>query len=398
MNRIGKPQVALLATILILLVVAASVGQRLVIRSHSSLSCLVEDSRTGGGSGIRDWAVRMGYSTVPLRSPIWEIGNELAPSGNCLITAGNDSWHPADARLAEEHWAAISSWICAGNALIVITSMPTLLPEQIKDHFTSKPAESESNDKVQPSFDSKRRLISMKSIEHEAVPTQWGGEMSVNVDGPRLRDAPREQQLAGRLNASVLTGKNLDRGKIYLLLDDEAWANGGFDRADNAATLARILKQNLGTNGVLAFDEYRHGYGRVESFTTLFLSLPAAKDFSLMALIWCLFWLWSSTRRLSPPEEYHDPERRSVMEYIQSVASMNQRARAAPLTVKAVSQRVRYLAQKRGIIDQALNTMLDRADEQVVSAQRPAMPKKEIELVSELIQMRRKLYGTRRNP
>ena len=90
--------------------------------------------------------------------------------------------------------------------------------------------------------------------------------------------------LAGAETATVLAGRPLGQGMVYLLLDESAWTNEGFDQADNAATLARVLERQLGPEGVLAFDEYRHGYGQVESFTTLFLSLPGAKDFVAMAL------------------------------------------------------------------------------------------------------------------
>ena len=135
----------------------------------------------------------------------------------------------------------------------------------------------------------------------ERVAAWWGGALAVDANGPRVKNLPPEFHLAGRENAAVLAGRPLGQGMVYLLLDESVWTNEGFDQADNAATLARILKRRLGHEGILAFDEYRHGYGHVESFTTLFLSLPGAKDFAGMALAWGLFWLWGSTRRLSPP-------------------------------------------------------------------------------------------------
>ena len=138
-----------------------------------------------------------------------------------------------------------------------------------------------------------------------------------------------------------------------------------------------------------------HGFGRIESFTTLFLTVPGAKSFSLMALVWGLFWLWGSTRRLGPPDEYREIERRTAMEYIESVAALNQRARAAPLAVNSVLQRVRYLLQKRGIINEAANATLSRATRQMELEGRPAVPTVEMKLVSKMIQLRKELYGTR---
>ena len=117
-----------------------------------------------------------------------------------------------------------------------------------------------------------------------------------------------------------------------------------------------------------------------------------------MALIWGLFCLWGSTRRLCPPDEYREIERRTALEYIESVAAMNQRARAAPLVIKAVAERVRYLLRKRGIVQDSAKTILDQAARLADSDERPAVPNREIELVSNIIRLKMEFYGTRRDP
>ncbi|HTU26631.1 MAG TPA: DUF4350 domain-containing protein, partial [Pirellulales bacterium] len=373
--------------------------RRLAVRSHSDLSCLVEDSRTGGGSGIRDWAERLGYATFPLRAPLREVAAELPSTGNCLITAGNGFWNPADEDYPAGDWTSVEKWLRAGNTLIVVTSNPKTLPEPITRLFTSDVPRSTADDSLPPTIESSaKRLTTAAAEERASAPTWWGGAMSVATHGPRLNNLPEELRLAGSDTASVLAGRPLGEGMVYLLLDEHAWTNAGFDRADNAATLARVLQHGIRDDGVLAFDEYRHGYGRVESFTTLFLSLPGAKDFAAMALAWGLFWLWGSTRRLYPADEYRETERHTAMEYIESVAAMNQRARAAPLVVGAVLERVRYLFQKRGILQNSATAVFDSAARHVQSAERPAAPNHEIELVSNILQLKQQFYGTRRDP
>jgi hypothetical protein len=399
MNRFAQPRYALLGGIMLLVAITAVVGERLAVRSYSTLSCIVEDNRTGGGSGIRAWADKMGFSTRPLQSPIDEVERELPKSGHCLITAGNGSWNRFG-EFPHENWLALRKWISVGNTLIVVTSNSVFLPEPIHQHFTIADSKANSsrpvNDALPPSIQQPASdPFSLAKVEYELVSTRWGGELSVKSKGPRLKNSPREWQIAGQGTTAVLVGKSLEQGMVYLLLDDSAWNNEGFDRSDNAATLGRVLKQNLGDGGVFAFDEYRHGRGRIESLTTLFLSIPAAQSFAWMAGLWGVFWLWSATRRLSPPDEFREVERRTALEYIESVAAMNQRARAAPLAVKSVLQRVRYLLQKRGLIDQNMEVALERADRQAALAARPAMPVEEMKIVSELIQLRKERYGTR---
>ena len=397
MKRFTQPRVALFAAVVMLIVATVLMGEQLTVRRYSPLTCLVEDTRTGGGSAVHDWARRMGYSTVPFRPPIQEAGKNLTGSGHCFITAGNRDWNPLGADFAASDWIPLRQWIEAGNTLIVITGDSKSLPEPIQDHFTSADETSGQQSTTPPSFESsKLDPLSLAPVEYELVSTRWNGSVSVRADGPRLQNAPREWQIAGAGNRSVIAARPLKQGMIYLLLDDSAWNNEGFDRADNAATLARVLKQHLGPQGLLAFDEYRHGHGRIESFTTLFLSLPGATSFATMATVWGLFSLWGSTRRLSPPEAYRETERRTALEYIQSVAGMNQRARAAPLAVNSVLQRIRYLFQKRGISSETADAVLKQAEDNVELADRPATPKDEIKLVTELIQLRKELYGTRK--
>lgn len=398
MSRALGTRTILLVAIVALIVGTALVGRRLAVQSRSELSCIVEDNRTGGGSGLRDWADRLGYTTHALRAPLHEAGTELRAVGNVLITAGNDSWSPLGAESSYDDWSGVEAWIRAGNTLIVINSEPKTLPNPITRHFTSELSRETDTGTEAPTIEPATPSGSALSEEMvELVPTWWGGQLSVDQQGPRLQNLPPEFHLAGSGTATVLASRPWEQGMVYLLLDENAWTNKGFDQADNAATLARILEQRLGPDGVLAFDEYRHGYGRVESFTTLFLSLPGARAFAGMAMVWGLFCLWGTTRRLSPPDEYREVERRTALEYIESVAAMNQRARAAPLVVSAVLERVRYLLRKRGIVNQSADAVFLRAAQLAQAGERPATPKRDIEIVSEILNLKKEFYGTRRD-
>lgn len=373
----------------------------MAVRSRSALSCIVEDDRTGGGAGVQAWAQKMGFTTFPLRSPIYDIPPELSPLGNCLITAGNSGWDPLGRELQDEHWQVVSNWIRAGNTLIVITANPESLPPLIEDLFTKK------EEILAPGFgdtgrpaafeQSRRSPFSMAKVEYQSIPTRWHAFFSVHADGPRLKHLRPDWQIAGEGESTVLAGRPLGLGMLYLLLDESAWSNERFDQGDNAATLGRILKQNMGPDGVLAFDEYRHGYGRVESFVSLFLRLPGASSMALMGITWGAFCLWAGSRRIGPPDEYHEVERRTVSEYIESVAAMNQRARAAPLAIQSVLQRVRSLLQKKGVKNDVIEGTFQRAAQRAELATRPPVPTQEIKLVCELIRLRKEFYGTRQS-
>ena len=398
MSRFLKADFILVALLLMLILVTVLMGGRLATTSRSSLSCIVEDDRTGGGSGIRAWADAMGFSTLPMRAPLWEIQQVLPGTGHCVLTAGNRPWSRLGHEFTDDLWQPISLWIRSGNTLVVITSNVDSLPDPITKIFTAIDGRVAEDESPVPSFEpSKSEWRFSLPQEPERVPTRWGGNLQVKSEGSRLKNIPTEWVIAGSENRCVLAGKTLDQGMIYLLLDDAAWSNESFDLADNAATLARLLHQHLLPVGVLGFDEYRHGHGRIESFISLFLSLPGAQSFSLMGLCLGLFWLWGNSRRLSPPDEFHEIERRTSQEYMESVAAMNQRARAAPLVVNSVLNRVQSLLQKRGVrgaLEEAEQELLQRARSQIAAAERPVSPQKEIKLVTELLQLREDRYGT----
>ncbi len=398
MSRIASSRALLLVAFVVLVGATALLGRRLAVQSRSELSCVVEDDRTGGGSGIREWADRLGYATHPLRAPLYEAGTELSSLGNILITAGNDSWSPFGGEPSVDDWSGVEAWIRAGNTLIVISSEPTTLPSPVTRHFTSDLTRLAADGPVTPTMEPAARPRSLLAAKEMAlVPAWWGGQLSVDQAGPRIKNLPPEFHLGGSGTATVLAGRPMGQGMVYLLLDEGAWTNERFDQADNAATLARILQRQLSDGGALAFDEYRHGYGRIESFTTLFLSLPGARAFAGMATAWGLFCLWGATRRLSPPDEYREIERRTALEYIESVAAMNQRARAAPLVVGAVLERVRYLCQKRGVVTDSANAILDQAAQLAHSAERPAAPTRDTEMVTKILNLKKEFYGTRRD-
>jgi hypothetical protein len=381
----------LVLAIILMVVLTAVLGRRLTVRSDSPLSLVADDYRTGGGAGVVRWADRLDLPTHALQAPLWEVRDELSRPGNCLVTAGNGSWQPFSDELEPDQWHQIRRWVQTGNVLIVVTSEVHSLPRGVTDHFTTD-APGELEPKL---LEATREGSWLDEKEVVNVATWWGGALAVERNGPRLQAVPDEWVLAGSSASAVLVRRPLGEGCVYLMLDEDAWSNTGFDRADNAASLARILRAELRPGGVLAIDHYRHGRGRVESFATFLLALPGAPAFCGMLLLIGLLWVWTGIQRLGPPEAFHETERRTAREYIEAVAALNLRARAAPLAVQAVVERVRHLAQQRGHVSPAGRKLIERAQALVRREDRPASPTREIKLIRDLIQLRRELYGTR---
>ncbi|NOX53892.1 MAG: hypothetical protein GXP27_05530, partial [Planctomycetes bacterium] len=217
------------------------------------------------------------------------------------------------------------------------------------------------------------------------------GRLTVRADGPRFGGNWDGVDAFGDEKGIVFLCLKRGRGHVLVLLDDFAWVNVGLDRGDNAAVFASVLRE-CAANKLVVVDEYRHGHGRADSFLAFALSLPGAASFLSIATLWAVLCLWASNWRFGPPEPYELPERRTAMEYIESVADLYRRAQAAPLAVAAVAGRLRLLSRQRGQGDDVAERLAE-AEQYVQQGERPSQPTAACKLVRELIRLRKERYG-----
>jgi hypothetical protein len=394
-------------------IVLAVFGSRLSVSYRTPLSGCARDNGTGGGSGLFRWAGRVGIPLQLIEVPLAEVPGALhEASGNCVVTMGNDAWSPTAEELEPASWQAVSAWVARGNSLIIVTAAPRSLPRAVRKELI-------------PATVIELAAQSASSIGEETVDNRpetalasvtGGGALSVASKGPRWKFSaaikaapaastkgspppaqeaePAQSQQAGDERGGVLFRFPIGRGAVYVLLDEFAWTNAGLDGGENAAVLAEILDREV-RGGVLALDEYRHGHGRTESFLAYLLTLPGASAFMGLAAIWGFLNVYGCNVRLKPVEPYVERQRRTSQEYIDAVAQLYGRARAAPLIVEAVARRLRQLTRSAAENPPAAVALLQSADSYVRAQERPAAPGHAIALVREIIQLRKRIYGSR---
>lgn len=325
---------------------------------------------------------------------------------------GNGPWSPTGEEMDGVNWLTTGDWLARGNTLIVVTTEPSSLPKSLRQDLNlltlheeaAEPASTLFQDSVDNRPETTRR------------PVKGGGIMTVETKGPRWKaDPPKgpapakaamgllrpveavdpsRWQLAADATGGVLFRIPVGKGAVYILLDEFAWTNTGLDQGDNARVLAGILGREV-RGGVLAIDEYRHGHGRTESFLTYLLNLPGSSAIMWLAAIWGLLYFYGRNVRLRPVEAYVERERRTAQESINAVAQLYQRARAAPLVVEAVARRLRQIARTSAEPPPAVEKLLRDAETYAREQERPTSPTTAIRLVNELIQLRKRIYGTR---
>jgi hypothetical protein len=401
MTRTSQHKVWLAAAATAFVALIAWWGTNASIGYQSELSCCTFDPGTGGGLGLVLWARELGFKIRNLEDPLWEAVTNLDPrEGNCFLTAGNGSWSPWEDQLTREQWASIQHWIRRGNALIILTADPATLPKVVRGDLFQSTTDLPKAKRKRPTTDSqdedesdRSQSVAPADPKTSTVALPDHQSLTVRADGPRWPRKPTDGESAADEHGTVWLRKIVGKGAIYVLLDDFAWTNSGFDGVGNADALAAVLAREL-RGGVFGFDEYRHGHGRIESFAGYLTKLPGANAFLLIALLLSGVYLLGRNVRFGPPEPFVSIERRTAREYVEAAAFLNQRARAAPLAVESVVRRLRTIGLRRGHSNAEMDELLRQADRFAASDARPARPSEVCTLVRKMIALRKKLYGT----
>jgi hypothetical protein len=138
------------------------------------------------------------------------------------------------------------------------------------------------------------------------------------------------------------------QGRIVVLSDPFIVANRGINRADNLQLALNILTQG---GGLIAFDEYHQGRGTTRNeFAAYFAGTPVlamcAQLFLLVAAV-----VWTRGRRFARPLPAPRVDRRSKLEFVASMAELQQRARAFDLAIENVYGRTRRALARYGGAD-----------------------------------------------
>jgi hypothetical protein len=184
----------------------------------------------------------------------------------------------------------------------------------------------------------------------DARPTATAG----GTDYMRTPDAPQPPPATAPVyhvsdeGGALLVDFARGRGRIIVLSDPFIVSNRGISRADNLQLAANIITQ---AGGLIAFDEYHQGRGATRNqFAAYFAGTPVlaigAQLFLLAAAV-----VWTRGRRFARPLPSPRVDRRSKLEFVASMAELQQRARAYDLAIENVYGRTRRALARYGGAD-----------------------------------------------
>ena len=148
-------------------------------------------------------------------------------------------------------------------------------------------------------------------------------------------------------SSAVLLDYPHGSGRIIVLSDPYIVANGGISLKDNVHLAVNLVST---TGGMIAFDEFHQGHGVTRNaFASYFAGTPVLAICGQIVLL-ILVVLWTRGRRFGRPLPMPYVDRRSSLEFVASMAELQQRARAYDLAIENVYSRTRrVLARYAGM-------------------------------------------------
>jgi hypothetical protein len=182
----------------------------------------------------------------------------------------------------------------------------------------------------------------------EAIIDEGAGEDSEGDDDHSANQAPIAH--IADADGALVVDYAFGAGRVVLVSDPYLISNGGVVLKDNLALAINVLGGPR-NQGLIAFDEYHQGHGiSRNAFASYFAGtsvLPIAGQLVLLVLVV----LWTNGRRFARPLPLTHVDRRSSLEFVASMAELQERSRAYDLAIENIYTRTRRVLARHAGVD-----------------------------------------------
>ncbi|MEK6335085.1 MAG: DUF4350 domain-containing protein [Acidobacteriota bacterium] len=268
--------------------------------------------------------------------------------------------------------------VSASQPTLLAASVETILPSRFAAAITIVPQERKNTSEQggghspQDNTNTSSEETSDESEDTEDTPQpNRGYEISAPEEkSPTLSPAPVANFATDR--GALLVDYPHGQGRIVLLGDPFIVANNGISRADNLVLALNVVR---GGGGLIAFDEFHQGHAITQNaLIQYFEGTPILALCGQFALIGVLI-VWSRGRRFGRPLPMPHVDRRSSLEFVASMAELQQRARAHDLALENIYGRVRRVLVRHA----GLSNSSPRAEIAARVATRSGLNRQELE-------------------
>ena len=210
---------------------------------------------------------------------------------------------------------------------------PTLLTRNVQSVMPSR-------------FASRLSISPVTALDAVTVDATHPDETPAPVDPNLVAPAPVVHMFDDK--GALLIDFNYEAGRVVILTDPYMISNGGIKLNDNLQLALNILAAG---DGLIAFDEYHQGKGRTQNtFAGYFAGTPVLLLAAQIGFVVVLI-LWSRGSRFGRPLPLSQVDRRSSLEFVASMAELQQRARAFDLAIENIYTRIRRVLARHAGVD-----------------------------------------------
>src|SRR6266550_858527 len=147
---------------------------------------------------------------------------------------------------------------------------------------------------------------------------------------------------------ALLVDYSYGEGRIVLLSDPYLVSNGGIGLKDNLQLAINALTSS---GGLVAFDEYHQGRGATRNAFAAYFSGTPVLAIGAQCILLVLVVLWTRAHRFARPLPLVQIDRRSSLEFVASMAELQERSQAFDLAIENIYSRTRRVLARHAGVD-----------------------------------------------
>lgn len=300
---------------------------------------------------LTQWVMRGGCFVLIEREP--EL-TESSPAADWTLTSRvldfpSFEVDPADASQMTENVTPVAPV----QPTTLTHNVTTVMPSRFASRFTIVPTgrKAETKTAAEPAAIGERteEEETIPGKERETAPDEEGETSPEATPDTNNEEAPSSAPVVhvADQNGALLVDYVYGRGRIVLLSDPYIVTNTGIRSNDNLQLAINALTTR---DGLIAFDEYHQGRGVTRNaFASYFSGTPVLAIAGQVVLLTLLI-LWTKARRFARPLPLPQVDRRSSLEFVASMAELQERSRAFDLAIENIYTRTRrVLARYAGV-------------------------------------------------
>ena len=328
-----------------------------------------------GTRALHDFLNESGYRVIRWRETPQKLLTDSGKLVKTFVIVGQ-----IQVRFTDAESEALTKWIAAGGRYVIIDRNPTAgEPKESPTtwNITSKEFE-------YPAFDTNPadvkqmtdRVTALQPVQptvltqdvQSVLPSRFASRMTIvppvevhTAEDEAIDDEEGGTQSAQTISASgapvvhiaddkgaLLIDYTYGSGHVVILSDPYLVSNGGIKLNDNLQLALNVL---TASDGLIAFDEYHQGKGAVQNnFAGYFEGTPVLLIAGQVGLL-VLLVLWTRGKRFGRPLPLPQVDRRSSLEFVASMAELQQRARAFDLAIENIYTRTRRVLARHAGVD-----------------------------------------------